>query len=369
MGAIMMKKTLKQGFTLVELLICIAVIGVVSALGMNITKHSTAKAYKLFYYSAYTNLYDAICYAEENKPEEVTGDSIIDDKSEFIKLLNAALGKTDNQGKTEDPENGNTITTANGIKYTIQEPTDDACLIVMQVPQAKTKQNNGFETVNVVYKPSVEDVGSLLIPVEGGSVNLQNRRDLLPFYIDDGLNNNKEIAYFPFDEAYCKVSNNTNLASALPLTNIETALIPEDVMFRFMKVMATTERKDRVNAQLEAKMEEGGGGGSNGFSQKANGSTTKNDQPIYDCEYPATPGTPGTPGTTFQPTDTTTTDSNEGGKGSASMKVPTDSTGSTGGGSTGDTGITVPSTLVNCAGKTGTSVKGIIRVADPRKAR
>lgn len=236
----MMKKNFKSGFTLVELLLCIAIIGVVSALGMNITKHSTAKAYKLFYYSAYTNLYDAICYAEENKAEdnEATKDSVIGDRAEFIKLLNAALGKTDNQGKTEDPENGNIITTSNGIKYTIGNPEGDKCPITMQVPQAKTKKNNGFETVNLVYMPTnivgKNNLGSMLIPVEGGSVNLQNRKDLLPFYIDDGLNNSKEIAYFPFDEAYCRMSNNTSLSAALPLSFVETALLPEDVMFRFM---------------------------------------------------------------------------------------------------------------------------------------
>lgn len=328
----MMKKNFKSGFTLVELLLCIAIIGVVSALGMNITKHSTAKAYKLFYYSAYTNLYDAICYAEENKAEdnEATKDSVIGDRAEFIKLLNAALGKTDNQGKTEDPENGNIITTSNGIKYTIGNPEGGKCPITMQVPQAKTKTNNGFETVNLVYVPTnivgKNNLGSMLIPVAGGSVNLQNRKDLLPFYIDDGLNNSKEIAYFPFDEAYCRMSNNTSLSAALPLSFVETALLPEDVMFRFMTMKAKVEQN--LNHTLVD----------------------------HTCEYPG-PQTPNKPGVTedstsdkfqpcdkFQPDDITE---------EPATKVP---------------GITVPSTLVNCGGKNFSAMRGVLRVADPRKA-
>ncbi len=346
----MMKKNFKSGFTLVELLLCIAIIGVVSALGMNITKHSTAKAYKLFYYSAYTNLYDAICYAEENKAEDndATKDSVIGDRAEFIKLLNAALGKTDNQGKTEDPENGNIITTSNGIKYTIGNPSDDKCPITMQVPQAKTKKNNGFETVNFVYMPTnivgKNNLGSMLIPVAGGSVNLQNRKDLLPFYIDDGLNNSKEIAYFPFDEAYCRMSNNTSLSAALPLSFVETALLPEDVMFRFMTMKAKVEQN--LNHTLENGCTPGGVLPNHSLKDGTEAAPWIPPED-HTCEYP---GDPIKPGDKYKhPYSEDEEDTTE----EAGDKVP---------------GITVPSTLVNCGGKNFSAMRGVLRVADPRKA-
>lgn len=59
-----MKNLEKKGFSLAELLLCIAIIGVVSAMGMTITKHSSDKAYNLYYYTGYINLYNAIADAK-----------------------------------------------------------------------------------------------------------------------------------------------------------------------------------------------------------------------------------------------------------------------------------------------------------------
>ena len=57
-------KNFKRAFTLAELLLCIGIIGIVSAMGMVITKHSTDKAYQLYYYTGYINLYNAIAEAK-----------------------------------------------------------------------------------------------------------------------------------------------------------------------------------------------------------------------------------------------------------------------------------------------------------------
>ena len=64
-------KKLKRAFTLAELLLCIGIIGIVSAMGMVITKHSTDKAYQLYYYTGYINLYNAIADAKANGKETV----------------------------------------------------------------------------------------------------------------------------------------------------------------------------------------------------------------------------------------------------------------------------------------------------------
>lgn len=57
-------KKFKRAFTLAELLLCIGIIGIVSAMGMVITKHTTDKAYQLYYYTGYINLYNAIAEAK-----------------------------------------------------------------------------------------------------------------------------------------------------------------------------------------------------------------------------------------------------------------------------------------------------------------
>lgn len=62
-------KNLKPAFTLAELLLCIGIIGVVSAMGMTIAKHGTDRAYNLFYYNGYINLYNAIADAKAVNPE------------------------------------------------------------------------------------------------------------------------------------------------------------------------------------------------------------------------------------------------------------------------------------------------------------
>lgn len=59
-------KNFKRAFTLAELLLCIGIIGIVSAMGMVITKHSTDKAYQLYYYTGYINLYNAIADGKAN---------------------------------------------------------------------------------------------------------------------------------------------------------------------------------------------------------------------------------------------------------------------------------------------------------------
>ena len=78
-------KKFKQGFTLAELLLCLIILGIVTALGMTITKRTTAHAYNLFFYTGYSNLYDAI--------REIGGLSgSVDD---CAAQLNTYLGKTE----------------------------------------------------------------------------------------------------------------------------------------------------------------------------------------------------------------------------------------------------------------------------------
>ena len=63
-------KNFKHGFTLAEVLLCIAIIGIVIAMGMKITQNMTQRAYDKYWATGYLNLYDVLndmnSYAGEN---------------------------------------------------------------------------------------------------------------------------------------------------------------------------------------------------------------------------------------------------------------------------------------------------------------
>ena len=58
-----------RGFTLAELLLCVGIIGIVSAMGMTVAKIGTDKAYNSYYYAGYINLYNAIADAKSQVKE------------------------------------------------------------------------------------------------------------------------------------------------------------------------------------------------------------------------------------------------------------------------------------------------------------
>ena len=58
-----------RGFTLAELLLCVGIIGIVSAMGMTVAKIGTDKAYNSYYYAGYINLYNAIADAKSQGKE------------------------------------------------------------------------------------------------------------------------------------------------------------------------------------------------------------------------------------------------------------------------------------------------------------
>ena len=256
-------KTLRNGFTVVELLLCIGIIGIVSAMGMVITKHSTDKAYNLYYYTGYINMYNAIADAKaqgkstnEDIMEEVTktfkkatntANALNLDSVEtasaiphFISYKAAYL--VDPTASFEDknlPQNLNTqvdwlqvienddaeeeleeiddytiIYTVNSIRYAYR--INGNCVeISMAVPQKRTRTNNGIGTVKMLF---INGDDGLLVPLRPANVtdetpDLQNRADLLPTYIDNGLagrannGNYTPITYYSYREAYCRLTN------------------------------------------------------------------------------------------------------------------------------------------------------------------
>lgn len=145
------------------------------------------------------------------------------------------------------PDNSVVIETVNGIKYYypnnlsddmngVQQLTGDisgvksAFPITMTVPQRQTRANNGIATVHLLY---IDLNGGYLIPVaDDASVDLQNRRDLLPAYIDNGkvgrnsniINRNnwtyERPAYRSYRETYCLLRGRTVINNVISCDGI-----------------------------------------------------------------------------------------------------------------------------------------------------
>ena len=339
-----------RGFTLAELLLCVGIIGIVSAMGMTVAKIGTDKAYNSFYYAGYINLYNAIADAKsrgketnedimEHARDLLSKDNVVatlpDTNIKFLtykavwactkdmggaqekkcmdvpvplenngcgiyegrvycesiscppdflningrcvkkpQLPNSGLKPVDPpvipilcpEGQTRDekgvcrapeeeqeafvwptPDNSVVIETVNGIKYYypnnlsddmngVQQLTGDisdartAFPITMTIPQRQTRTNNGIATVHLLY---IDLNGGYLIPVtDDESVDLQNRRDLLPAYIDNGkVGRNSNIvnrnnwtyerpAYRSYRETYCLLRGRTVINNVISCDGI-----------------------------------------------------------------------------------------------------------------------------------------------------
>ena len=158
-------KQLKKGFTLAEVLLVIVIIGVVTALGMLISKEGATKAYNLFYYTGYKNLLNAII---ESNMEGNTIRTCVND------LL----------GTTAELVDGNQVVARNGIIYTFEN--DDTIAMLVPIPKKKGETDANY-TVAFRY---VENSNYLIPLTQSATHNgpdLQVRKDLLPAFIDDGI--------------------------------------------------------------------------------------------------------------------------------------------------------------------------------------
>lgn len=227
-------KILKKGFTLAELLLVIAIIGIVSAMGAVITKKTTDKAYDMYYYTGYVNLANALTEAEMNgKTSSISFDNF-SYENDLVKYL-AEIFTGDENNFDRGSGSYTTVEAKNGILYQLWHPTitGGAATIVMGVPAPKTRSNtNNLVTNNRPYKLSAfyyltanDKYKGMLIPRSeagffnvGLETNLLNRKDLLPVYIDDGLKGRMRTdlqtsdsaltkrAYYSFREAFCRMN-------------------------------------------------------------------------------------------------------------------------------------------------------------------
>ena len=100
-------KTKKQsGFSLIEILLVLAIIGVVTVLGLSVSRKSTERAYRNYIYTGYVSLQNAIADARNEQINISNFNGFVDHIANLLSAKNEQV-------------NGNTVITApNGIKYT-----------------------------------------------------------------------------------------------------------------------------------------------------------------------------------------------------------------------------------------------------------
>ena len=199
-----MIKLKKRGFSIAELLLVLAIISIISILGLKIAQRGMEKAYDTYVYTGYRSLMDAIWtannYGKELPEAETESDgsgyknsvSITPNgsMSPFIQSM-ALILTNDNLARTQISNNGVQINTINKISYLISrdmlidsETGHRRLTITMTVPKKRTITNNNnvqdSESFEFMYYPDDD----FSIPVTTGP--LRRRRDLLPFYSDDG---------------------------------------------------------------------------------------------------------------------------------------------------------------------------------------
>ena len=206
-------KNFKIGFSLAELLLVMGIMGVITALGITITKHAAETAYSRYWYTGYINLYNTIGYFNQKRffedvPGVNGGVAKINSADTFAAELRTVFSAAGQE--TE-------VVAKNGIRYNIVRQSvglgnnvlgvgDPVYSITMTVPQPKSRRfPNGSADTVLMYIPQE----GALIPTTLGDVSLQDRRDLLPVYYDTGVQNNNRITtqssrvYSSYNRAYC----------------------------------------------------------------------------------------------------------------------------------------------------------------------
>ena len=185
-------KNIKNAFSLFELLIVLAIISVLTVMLVSISKQGLESAYNRYYYASYKAMADAISYSNDRIFDANANGQTTDNELNYY-YIGYALGfKTDSEGRSiksyQQITNGKIIypRTSNGVQYTIESSTNGNYQITANLPSTNKEFNATF-----IYVPDAN--GGMLIPYQAtpngkAKINLYERKDLLPFYIDNGIN-------------------------------------------------------------------------------------------------------------------------------------------------------------------------------------
>lgn len=189
----------KGAFSLIEVLLVMAIIAVVMAMGFSITKTGMEKAYNLYWYTGYSTLNDGTIDAVKKGKFNTSYPNFCKYVTHIGDLINASY-----QCNVDPPTS--ILSAPNGITFEIihQRPSDKYYVIEMTVPHAK--KVNVYKT-KFIYSFDNDYKGKLVYPAainEENYLNLQERPDLLPFYIKKP-GDNKIKEFYGFKDAYCKL--------------------------------------------------------------------------------------------------------------------------------------------------------------------
>lgn len=189
----------KRAFSLIEVLLVMAIIAVVMAMGFSITKTGMEKAYNLYWYTGYSTLNDGTIDAVKKGKFRPTSPNFCDYVVHIAHLTNSDVTCSPSTPVVR-------FSAPNGISYEIkhQDPGDEYYVIEMSVPHAK--RENLYKT-KFIYSFDNDYKGKLVYPAainEENYLNLQERPDLLPFYIKKP-GDNKIKEFYGFKDAYCKL--------------------------------------------------------------------------------------------------------------------------------------------------------------------
>lgn len=240
-------KNFKNGFSLAELLIALAIISIIAIMGYSITKKNTEKAYNLYIYTGYSAIQSAIADANSRGYKPIVCINKMnptlwtneDDKCDFTEHIKNLL-KAEDIATAEDGSGIRTLKTPNNIVYKLDKTPclwggngtycDNSIHIYMQTPSVRHKKTNG-DIVNHINAWFTYEDSEPVLKVNAKEnwnnfqdIDLRNRVDLLPFYIDTGTNGKiltncneytyeiepdpskyEKLQFYSYREAWCKV--------------------------------------------------------------------------------------------------------------------------------------------------------------------
>ena len=238
----------KPGFSLIELLIVMAIISVITVMGLNISKKGVDSAYNLYFYTAYTSM--------ENAISEI-----------LIRQGDNAINASNIASELGCEISNNIISCKNGVRYSIRDISltinqttyNDSKEIIIAIPAPRRVGRNQFLNNGIMayVKDSDKEFVMPLPPTANELsqvpyVDLMHRKDLIPFFIDDGIvgrvtpnrrNENGELEIFEprrfynYAEAFCRTNgqalndfssstndNNRNVSFCSNIPNPEGAI-------------------------------------------------------------------------------------------------------------------------------------------------
>lgn len=261
----------KNAFSLVELLIVLAIIAVVSIMGLAVAKKGIERAYSGYYYNGFETILsvlnetekshlkdyipnaDNILTDEEKKMSaKITPNSLNNLNTPFIIALRYLFDTdTDSKGNAiEITENGLHISHVNGIEYNIRcinngadSEEDETYSIGMSVPAANAEQKS---MVVLLYRPNLEDTELKLIPTEIHNdigINLADNAGLLPYMLDNtGGRMGKLILSYTKNNANDDIIRDGN---GNPQKN--TVYMPIDNQYSFKQAYCTVNEGDGIS--------------------------------------------------------------------------------------------------------------------------